>query len=146
MDPGERRRADPLVSAAGGRLGERPAWLPSEMDVRALEAKGRALPPKRFRAGYGVAEVDSFLGHAIDALRGLLAENDALRTGVSPEGLWHARPRMTPLDVQEAIFRLTRLRAGYRMRPVDELFDEVSDALARLSAQNDALRARSESG
>lgn len=58
---------------------------------------------------------------------------------------WSAAPagpagRMTPADVQEKEFHVTRVGAGYRMREVDEFLDQVTDTLSALIAENDRLR------
>jgi DivIVA domain-containing protein len=55
---------------------------------------------------------------------------------------WSAAPagRMTPTDVQEKEFHVTRVGAGYRMREVDEFLDQVTDTLSTLIAENDRLR------
>jgi DivIVA domain-containing protein len=47
---------------------------------------------------------------------------------------------MTPADVQEKEFHVTRVGAGYRMREVDEFLDQVTDTLSALIAENDRLR------
>jgi DivIVA domain-containing protein len=56
---------------------------------------------------------------------------------------WSAAPagRMTPADVQEKEFHVTRVGAGYRMREVDEFLDQVTDTLSALIAENDRLQA-----
>jgi DivIVA domain-containing protein len=58
---------------------------------------------------------------------------------------WSAAPagpagRMTPADVQEKEFHVTRVGAGYRMREVDEFLDQVTDTLSALIAENDRLK------
>jgi DivIVA domain-containing protein len=61
---------------------------------------------------------------------------------------WSAAPiapaapagRMTPAEVQEKEFHVTRVGAGYRMREVDEFLDQVTDTLSALIAENDRLR------
>jgi DivIVA domain-containing protein len=49
---------------------------------------------------------------------------------------------MTPFDVQDARFPLVRLRRAYKMRPVDEFLDDVTEILTRLLAENEVLRGR----
>jgi DivIVA domain-containing protein len=49
--------------------------------------------------------------------------------------------RVTPQDVQQKEFRVTRLGAGYRMREVDEFLDQITDTLTALIAENDRFRA-----
>ncbi len=51
--------------------------------------------------------------------------------------------RVSPLDVQQKEFRVTRVGVGYRMREVDEFLDRVTDTLSALIAENDQLRASS---
>lgn len=48
--------------------------------------------------------------------------------------------RVTPLDVQQKEFRVTRVGSGYRMREVDEFLDQITDTLTALVAENDRLR------
>jgi DivIVA domain-containing protein len=48
--------------------------------------------------------------------------------------------RVTPLDVQQKEFRVTRVGSGYRMREVDEFLDQITDTLTALIAENDRLR------
>jgi DivIVA domain-containing protein len=55
-----------------------------------------------------------------------------------------ARPSgrgITPLDIQQKEFRVSRL-GGYRMRDVDEFLDEVTSSLQVLLAENERLRAQ----
>ena len=47
--------------------------------------------------------------------------------------------RVTPLDVQQKEFRVTRVGSGYRMREVDEFLDQITDTLTALVAENDRL-------
>ena len=47
---------------------------------------------------------------------------------------------LTPLDVQQKEFRVTRVGSGYRMREVDEFLDQITDTLTALVAENDRLR------
>lgn len=49
--------------------------------------------------------------------------------------------RVTPLEVQQKEFRVTRVGVGYRMREVDEFLDQVTDTLSALIAENERLRA-----
>jgi DivIVA domain-containing protein len=55
---------------------------------------------------------------------------------------WSSAPsgRVTPLDVQQKEFHVTRIGAGYRMREVDEFLDQVTDTLSTLIAENERLR------
>jgi DivIVA domain-containing protein len=51
--------------------------------------------------------------------------------------------RLSPLDVQQKEFHVTRVGVGYRMREVDEFLDQVTDTLSALIAENEQLRASS---
>ncbi len=51
--------------------------------------------------------------------------------------------RVSPLDVQQKEFPVTRVGVGYRMREVDEFLDQVTDTLSALIAENEQLRASS---
>ena len=125
---------------------DRPPLARTQVDVRDLEARRSGLSVARFGIGYRVQEVDVFLDGAIDTVRSLLEENEGLRAGVSPEHLWfgttQARRRLTPLDVQARVFEIGRFGNGYKMRAVDEVLDDVTDMIAALTAENEALRAR----
>jgi DivIVA domain-containing protein len=130
---------------------DQPPPAPIRPDIRDLEARRKGLSVARFRLGYRVREVDAFLEEALDAMRSLIEENERLRAGVSPEhlsfGTTDTRQGLTPLDVQAKVFEVGRFGNGYRMRAVDELLDDVTDMLAVLIAENEALRVgRSTSG
>lgn len=130
---------------------DRPPSAPTQLDIRDLEARRTGLSVARFGLGYRVQEVDAFLDEALDAMRSLLEENEGLRAGRSPEhpsfGTTDTRHRLTPLDVQERVFEAGRFGNGYKMRATDELLDDVTDMLAVLIAENEALRVgRSTSG
>jgi DivIVA domain-containing protein len=106
-----------------------------------LEGRRRKLPVTRLGAGYGVSEVDAVMHKVFAAIRSLLSENEGLRSGVAPGNLWFGnRARPTPLDVQAVVFPLVRFGRAYKMRAVDELLDDVTDVLTRLSAENELLR------
>lgn len=125
-----------------------PPPLVTELDIRAIEQRGRELPAARLRRGYPVAQVDAFLGQAVASLRSRLAENEGLRAGVAPGNLWYrdagVRAPRSPEEVDAVVFEL--VRSGYRMQEVDALLDEVAYLVAQLLAENEALRARSASG
>jgi DivIVA domain-containing protein len=123
----------------------------TQLDIRDLDVRRKGLSSARFGLGYRVPDVDAILDEGIDAIRSLLEENEGLRAGVSPEHRWFgkadARLRLTPLDVQAREFEVARFGKGYKMRPVDEILDDVTDMIAQLEAENDALRGgRSTSG
>jgi DivIVA domain-containing protein len=117
-------------------------WVPSERDVRELEARGKALPRARVR-GYRREQVDAFLIESLKRVRRLLEENQGLRSGVDPSHLWSQPTRseasLTPFDVQATTFEVARL-GGYALRAVDELLDEVTETMMALVAENEALQ------
>jgi DivIVA domain-containing protein len=53
---------------------------------------------------------------------------------------------LTPEDVQNKRFRVTRLKPGYDEDEVDAFLDEVEAELRRLLAENDQLRIRAQAG
>ena len=113
-----------------------------EKGVKDLEIRGRYLRRRGF-GGYRSDDVDAFLLELIGAVRGLVAENEGLRAGASPESVPStASRRMTPLDVEVATFHRARV-GGYDMRSVDEYLDEVTELLFSLTHENEALRRRS---
>ena len=117
-----------------------------EKDLKELETRGRYLRRRGF-GGYRSEDVDAFLLELIGVLRGLVAENEGLRAGASPESARSTSSRrMTPLDVEVATFHRARV-GGYDMRSVDEYLDEVAELLFALTNENEALRrASSERG
>ena len=117
-----------------------------EEGLKDLETRGRYLRRRGF-GGYRSEDVDALLLELIRTVRGLLAENEGIRAGVSPEHLGSATSsrRMTPFDVQDASFRRARV-GGYDMRSVDEYLDEASELLAALTRENEALRRASKLG
>ncbi len=50
-----------------------------------------------------------------------------------------ARSQLTPIDVQQKEFRVSRF-GGYKMRDVDEFLDHITDTFTALKAENDRLR------
>jgi DivIVA domain-containing protein len=50
-----------------------------------------------------------------------------------------ASSRLTPMDIQQKEFRVSRF-GGYKMRDVDEFLDQITDTFAALSAEIDRLR------
>jgi DivIVA domain-containing protein len=116
-----------------------------EKDMKDLEMRGRYLRRRGF-GGYRSDDVDAFLLELLGAVRGLVAENEGLRAGSSPESPRSTpSPRMTPLDVEVATFHRARV-GGYDMRSVDEYLDEVTELLFALTHENEALRRASERG
>jgi DivIVA domain-containing protein len=124
------------------RMSDPARRIPVEADVRALERRARDLPSAG-RLGYRREDVDAFVGRAIAALRAAIARNETLRTGSSPApGGWWGDPREDELDIEGAVFATARFRRGYDMRSVDELLDEIGDAIQRLDAERRALERR----
>ena len=58
----------------------------------------------------------------------------------STDGAPAARSRLTPIDVQQKEFRVSRF-GGYKMRDVDEFLDHITDTFTALTTENDRLRA-----
>ena len=50
------------------------------------------------------------------------------------------RSRLTPIDVQQKEFRVSRF-GGYKMRDVDEFLDHITDTFTALTSENERLRA-----
>lgn len=50
---------------------------------------------------------------------------------------------ITPIDIQQKEFRISRF-GGYKMRDVDEYLDEVTEAMSRLTEDNERLRGRAD--
>ncbi len=115
----------------------------SEQDVTAIDARRKGLHVAWF-LGYRKGDVDPYLDEVVEAMRSRIRENEGLRAG-SPVPL--PRPdeeRVTPFDVQGREFEIARFLGGYRMREIDEYLDDVTDMLARLDAENEALRGSSD--
>jgi DivIVA domain-containing protein len=51
-----------------------------------------------------------------------------------------ASARLTPIDIQQKEFRVSRF-GGYKMRDVDEFLDQITDSFGALTAEVDRLRA-----
>lgn len=109
-------------------------------DLAELEDRRRVLEQGR-RGGYQIAAVDAFLDEAVDSIRSLIDENVALRAGADPGALWGQRARIDAMDVRNVTFPVAPpWKTGYRMRPVDELLEAMSVALARLHSENERLK------
>lgn len=67
----------------------------------------------RLRPGYVMKDVDAFLTHIVETLRG---------TAATP---------LTPADVRSQGFGTTRLRPGYDEEEIDAFLDEVERFLSR---------------
>jgi DivIVA domain-containing protein len=115
----------------------------TEQDVTAIDARRRELHVAWF-VGYRKGDVDPYLDEVLEAMRSRIRENEGLRAG-SPVPV--SRPegeRVTPFDVQAREFGTARFLGGYRMREIDQYLDDVTDMLARLDAENEALRGSSD--
>jgi cell division septum initiation protein DivIVA len=120
-----------------------PSGRVTSATLRELEDRARRLPRGGVRIGYRVHDVDRFVGEAIDGLRTLVEANETIRAGDDPAAVpSRGRPRVGPLDVQAAVFEVARFRSAYRMRPVDELLDDVTDAMNVVLAEREALGSR----
>ena len=51
-----------------------------------------------------------------------------------------APARLTPIDIQQKEFRVSRF-GGYKMRDVDEFLDQITDSFGALTAEVERLRA-----
>jgi DivIVA domain-containing protein len=140
---GVRRECSPRRRTDSVGIMDRPTAAP-QLDIQDLETRRKDLSVARFGLGYRIQEVDAFLDEALDAMRSLREENEGLRARSSPEdlslGATETRQRLTPLDVQARVFESGRFGNGYKMRAVDEILDDVTDMLAALTAENEAIR------
>ena len=59
--------------------------------------------------------------------------------GLSPGAPSAAGSMVSPLDIQQKEFRVSRF-GGYRMRDVDEFLDRLTDTMSALTAENERLR------
>jgi DivIVA domain-containing protein len=57
-----------------------------------------------------------------------------------------APPRLTPMDVQQKEFGVTRVGGGYRMRDVDGFLDELTNSMTALVEENRRLKEQVGSG
>lgn len=57
-----------------------------------------------------------------------------------------AVPRLSPIDVQQKEFGVTRVGGGYRMRDVDEFLDQLTMSMTGLVEENRRLREQAGSG
>ena len=57
-----------------------------------------------------------------------------------------APPRLTPMDVQQKEFGVTRVGGGYRMRDVDQFLDELTNSMTALVEENRRLKEQAGSG
>ncbi len=57
-----------------------------------------------------------------------------------------AVPLLTPMDVQQKEFGVTRVGGGYRMRDVDEFLDQLTTSMTALAEENRRLKEQAGSG
>jgi len=57
-----------------------------------------------------------------------------------------APARLTPSDVQQKEFGVTRVGGGYRMRDVDAFLDELTNSMTALVEENRRLKEQAGSG
>lgn len=115
----------------------------SEQDVTAIDARRRELHVAWF-VGYRKGDVDPYLDEVLEAMRSRIQENAGLRAGMTVPRAPRDTERVTPLNVQAKEFGIARFLGGYVMREIDEYLDDVTDMLARLDAENEALRRSSD--
>src|SRR2546429_548154 len=65
--------------------------------------------------------------------------------GSADEGRSGAGATITPLDIQQKEFRVSRF-GGYRMRDVDEFLDRLTEVVTGLTAENARLRRQAAAG
>jgi DivIVA domain-containing protein len=85
--------------------------------ITAQELSAVKLSRVRWREGYDIAQVDTFLAAAVAAL------------GAGAPGAGGAA--MRPQDVVDERFRTTMLRTGYSQDEVDDLLDRVAAGLEK---------------
>src|SRR5262245_66371501 len=61
-------------------------------------------------------------------------------TDVSESASAAPQGRLTPMDIQEKVFRSQPGLHGYNEREVDEFLDRITEELARVHAENQRLR------
>jgi DivIVA domain-containing protein len=57
-----------------------------------------------------------------------------------------AGPRLSPMDIQQKEFGVTRVGGGYRMRDVDEFLDQLTTSMTALVEENRRLKEQAGSG
>lgn len=115
----------------------------TEQDVTDIDARRREFHVAWF-VGYRKGDVDPYLDEVLEAMRSRIRENEGLRAGTPVPASQTDGGRVTPFDVQAREFGTARFLGGYRMREIDEYLDDVTDMLARLDAENEALRGSSD--
>jgi DivIVA domain-containing protein len=122
------------------------------MSLTPADVRNKQFGMTRLRPGYIDDEVDAFLDAIEAALDRLIRENEELRgelaTGMRggiprvPGPRTPTQPVLTPADVRNKHFGLSRLRPGYIDEEVDEFLIEVENELEQLTRENEELRAR----
>lgn len=69
-----------------------------------------------------------------------MGKKDKTGTDTGLGGPQTAPGRLTPIDIQQKEFRVSRL-GGYKMRDVDEFLDQITDAFTSLTSEIERLRA-----
>jgi DivIVA domain-containing protein len=99
----------------------------------------------RRRPGYDQKDVDDFLDRTEAELSRLVLENHELtgakHGGAIPRVRPHPSP-LTPHDVRNTKFAVSRRRPGYDQREVDTFLDRTEAELDRLIRENEELRAQ----
>lgn len=114
----------------------------------------------RLRPGYDQAKVDAFLDQTEAELDRLIRDNEQIRAEITeiqhdgrglqtlalpvpPVSGTAAHPDgLTPADVRNAQFAVTRRRPGYDQREVDAFLARTAAEVGRLIRENEELRAR----
>jgi DivIVA domain-containing protein len=69
-----------------------------------------------------------------------MGKKDKTGTDTGLGGPQSAPGRLTPIDIQQKEFRVSRF-GGYKMRDVDEFLDQITDAFTSLTSEIERLRA-----
>ena len=69
-----------------------------------------------------------------------MGKKDTMGKDMSTDEASAARSRLTPIEIQQKEFRVSRF-GGYKMRDVDEFLDQITDTFTALTSENDRLRA-----
>jgi DivIVA domain-containing protein len=124
------------------------------------EVRNAQFTTTRLRLGYDQEEVDAFLDRADAGLDRLIRDNEEIRAKITeiqhggtdlrvlappvpplPGTAGHPGG-LTPADVRDTRFAVTRRRPGYDQREVDAFLARTEAELDRLIRENDELRAQ----
>ena len=116
------------------------------------EVRNTQFTTTRLRPGYDQEEVDAFLDRADAGLDRLIRDNEELRAKIAetqhggrdlaPVPPLPGTTGLTPADVRNAQFAVTRRRPGYDQREVDAFLARTEAELDRLTRENEDLRAQ----